>query len=175
MLALLLLLQALIVAAIPAFDGLSGRFSVGLLCQALPTYRPWDLFAIMTITHDTFQPKFQVDCFFYPHPRPYSNNHTGQPGNLTVLPNPRTPPLFFINQNQLWQFNNESTIYSVNFVNTTRTAEFPLQLVLERSAPVRAGHGGGEAPCFTMIKVHMGIQDYFIPAQRPMVTYTIRV
>lgn len=53
----------------------------------------------------------------------------GQPGNLTLDFIRRAPPLFFINRNQLWQYNNETAIYPVNVMNRTDIPHSPLQLV----------------------------------------------
>ncbi|EIW76107.1 hypothetical protein CONPUDRAFT_76523 [Coniophora puteana RWD-64-598 SS2] len=54
----------------------------------------------------------------------------GYTGRAVVQKEP-LPPLFFINQNQLWQYNNESYIYPVNVVNSTLTADAPLQLTID--------------------------------------------
>ncbi|KAF8974569.1 hypothetical protein BDZ97DRAFT_35523 [Flammula alnicola] len=51
-------------------------------------------------------------------------------GNLTVTPNTRTPPLFYINQDQLWLLVNETAVYPVNVHNSTGTHELPMQLIL---------------------------------------------
>ncbi|ESK95993.1 hypothetical protein Moror_7338 [Moniliophthora roreri MCA 2997] len=60
----------------------------------------------------------------------------GNLGNLSIVPFSRiSPPLFYINRNQLWQFQNQSAIFHVNVVNTTEphypTGEIPLQLMLD--------------------------------------------
>ncbi|PFH52718.1 hypothetical protein AMATHDRAFT_139194 [Amanita thiersii Skay4041] len=60
----------------------------------------------------------------------------GSPGNLTVLRHAPMRPLFYIHQNQLWHYQNETAIWPVNLVNVTKTAELPLQLVVQ---PRRAG------------------------------------
>ncbi|KAL0949981.1 hypothetical protein HGRIS_009995 [Hohenbuehelia grisea] len=57
----------------------------------------------------------------------------GHPGNLTYIQN-QQPPLFLINQNWLWQINNETSIYRVNVLNTTGVENLPLQLVLGTKA-----------------------------------------
>ncbi|TFK75915.1 hypothetical protein BDN72DRAFT_874163 [Pluteus cervinus] len=58
----------------------------------------------------------------------------GATGSLSLSVNHKAPPLFYVNQGQLWQPVNETTIYRVNVVNTTHTAypnaNFPLKLVL---------------------------------------------
>ncbi|KAJ6599073.1 hypothetical protein DFH09DRAFT_1021844 [Mycena vulgaris] len=73
-----------------------------------------------------------------------SSHVPGEPGNLTALPTAqlRSPPLFSLNQNQLWQYRNESTIYPVTVVNTTLVEGVPpLQMVLgkQRSGAVTGG------------------------------------
>ncbi len=54
----------------------------------------------------------------------------GNPGNLTMYRN-RSPPLFYIHQNQLWHFHNDSKILAVNVHNSTKSGELPLQLIVE--------------------------------------------
>ncbi|KAG7096966.1 hypothetical protein E1B28_004363 [Marasmius oreades] len=60
----------------------------------------------------------------------------GHFGNLTVSPNSYPPPMFYIRNNQLFLYANETSIFNVNVVNTTTmappTGEFPLQLVVDR-------------------------------------------
>lgn len=64
------------------------------------------------------------------------------------------PPLFFINQSQLWQFYNDSAIYPVNVMNTTGVAQAPLQLVLGAR---RAGMTGGSWRWWgTMLRYDLG-------------------
>ncbi|KAH9918215.1 uncharacterized protein BXZ73DRAFT_105341 [Epithele typhae] len=52
----------------------------------------------------------------------------GNPGNVTLYRN-RSPPLFYVHQNQLWHYHNESAILPVNVHNSTQSAQLPLQLV----------------------------------------------
>ncbi|KAJ7228641.1 hypothetical protein GGX14DRAFT_509269 [Mycena pura] len=59
----------------------------------------------------------------------------GEPGNLTFLPTAqlpsRSPSLFAVSRNQLFQYRNESTVYPVAVKNTTLVDGVPpLQLVL---------------------------------------------
>jgi len=72
------------------------------------------------------------------------SNVPGEPGNLTALPTAQIgrPPLFAVNQNQLWQYLNESTIYPVSVINTTLVDGVPpLQIVLgkQRTGAVAGG------------------------------------
>ncbi|KAI0368148.1 hypothetical protein BV20DRAFT_969752 [Pilatotrama ljubarskyi] len=41
----------------------------------------------------------------------------------------KSPPLFYIHQNQLWHYHNESTIHPVNVHNSTKAAGLPLQMI----------------------------------------------
>ncbi|KAF9259509.1 hypothetical protein L218DRAFT_827043, partial [Marasmius fiardii PR-910] len=60
----------------------------------------------------------------------------GHLGNLTASPNAYPPPLFYIRNNQLLLYANETSIFNVNVINTTTVAhptnEIPLQLVVDR-------------------------------------------
>ncbi|KAK7049528.1 hypothetical protein VNI00_005559 [Paramarasmius palmivorus] len=69
-------------------------------------------------------------------PRHLDTSIPGTFGNLSIVPDNRLPPpLFYINQNHLWQFANASAIFHVNIVNTTEvvhpTGQVPLQLTLD--------------------------------------------
>ncbi|KAJ7771354.1 hypothetical protein DFH07DRAFT_804057 [Mycena maculata] len=62
-----------------------------------------------------------------------SSHVPDEPGNLTALHSSRnrSPPLFSLSQDQLWQYKNESTIYPVSVINTTLVEGVPpLQMVL---------------------------------------------
>ena len=52
----------------------------------------------------------------------------------------KSPPLFYIHQNQLWHYHNDSTILPVNVHNTTGSAQLPLQLIAD---PAPGGVPGG--------------------------------
>lgn len=65
--------------------------------------------------------------------------NAGLPGNVTVYRN-KSPPLFYIHQNQLWHYHNESTILPINVHNSTKAADLPLQLVADTEP---AGVPGG--------------------------------
>ncbi|KAF9462642.1 hypothetical protein BDZ94DRAFT_1194273 [Collybia nuda] len=101
--------------AVPTWEGLNGRNSIGSLVPGA---------AYIEAIGPTREHDYQT--------RHLSVQIPGQPGNLTLAPNTRAPPLFYIHRNQLWQYNNETAIYYVNVVNTTETSHFPLQLVLGR-------------------------------------------
>ncbi|KAI9001443.1 hypothetical protein BD414DRAFT_34374 [Trametes punicea] len=55
----------------------------------------------------------------------------GLPGNVTMYRN-KSPPLFYIHQNQLWHYHNESTILPINVHNSTKAAGLPLQMIAEQ-------------------------------------------
>ncbi|TFK43537.1 hypothetical protein BDQ12DRAFT_731546 [Crucibulum laeve] len=109
----LLCLSIASVAAIPTWEGLNGRGSMGSLVPGASYIE-----ALGPVRDNEVQTKH------------LTVHVPGSLGNLTVAPNSREPPLFYIYQNQLWQFTNETTIYPVNVVNVTGTSDFPLQLVL---------------------------------------------
>ncbi|KAF5387596.1 hypothetical protein D9615_000406 [Tricholomella constricta] len=108
-----LLSLAIFATAVPTWDGARGQISINSLVQGTSYIE-----AVGPIKDDQFRTTH------------LSLVHPGQPGNLTVLPNSRAPPLFYIFRNQLWLFNNETSIYPVNALNTTNKANFPLQLVV---------------------------------------------
>ncbi|KAG6814174.1 hypothetical protein H0H92_000850 [Tricholoma furcatifolium] len=60
-----------------------------------------------------------------------STSDPGYPGNLTVQPDLSSPPLFYVHQNQLWQYINETSILAVNTINATKSSPFPYQLVAD--------------------------------------------
>ena len=67
------------------------------------------------------------------------------------------PPLFYIHQNQLWQFHNESTILPINVHNTTKSGQLPLQLIADRKqGGVPGGRWRWQA---TMLFYENGSQD----------------
>ncbi len=81
----------------------------------------------------------------------------GNPGNVTMYRN-KSPPLFYIHQNQLWHFHNDSTILPVNVHNTTgESAQLPLQLIAD---PTPGGVPGGRWRWqATMLFYENGAQD----------------
>jgi len=57
----------------------------------------------------------------------------GVPGEATISDSDGTaPPVFFVNQRQLWQLTNQTSILAVNLQNVTGKAPVPLKLVLEQ-------------------------------------------
>jgi len=53
----------------------------------------------------------------------------GHPGNLTHVRG-QEPPMFLVNHDWLWQINNQTSVFRVNVLNTTRVGHLPFQLVL---------------------------------------------
>ncbi len=85
---------------------------------------------------------------------------TDQVGKLTITPRARETrtPLFYLNRGRLFQFINDTTIFSVNVVNTTEEApgvpEIPLQLVLsEKTGGISSGSWGWKG---TMLVYQLG-------------------
>ena len=70
----------------------------------------------------------------------------------------RSPPLFYIHQNQLWHFHNESAIMPVNVQNTTGDGALPLQMVVgtRRDEGVQGGRWRWQG---TMLFYENGAQD----------------
>ncbi|EKM59164.1 uncharacterized protein PHACADRAFT_191481 [Phanerochaete carnosa HHB-10118-sp] len=117
MLALLLLCASWVmtVLAIPSFEGVTSWTDIGSLVPGMTT-----LEAIGPSSWDDSGKNpfyFTIDA---PH---------GLTGNATVKKD-SAPPLFYIHNNQLWNFHNASTIYPVNTVNATKSSQLPLQVVV---------------------------------------------
>ncbi|KAF9009072.1 hypothetical protein BDQ17DRAFT_1349476 [Cyathus striatus] len=100
--------------AIPTWEGINVRGSIGSLVPGT-SY-------IEALGPARGNEKSQLRHLSLPVP--------GNPGNLTVMPNYRAPGLFYVGQNQLWNFVNETAIFPVNAINVTSTSEFPLQLIV---------------------------------------------
>ncbi|KAG6817401.1 hypothetical protein H0H87_009045 [Tephrocybe sp. NHM501043] len=105
-----------LVAAVPAFnDGTNRQTTISSLVGPSATY----IEALWTTRKDA---DARTDHL--------SLNKPG-PGNLTILPNARSPPLFYIHREQLWQFNNETSILYVNAINSTEATGYPVQFVVD--------------------------------------------
>ncbi|OBZ70452.1 hypothetical protein A0H81_09886, partial [Grifola frondosa] len=111
------------VAAIPSFEGITSWFDIGSLVpgmsylEALGPKTPNDV-------HIPFYVSIQA-------PR-------GYPGNATIYRN-KSPPLFYIHQNQLWHYHNDSTILPMNVHNSTGSPQLPLQLMVGKTRDVVTG------------------------------------
>ncbi|TFK28747.1 hypothetical protein FA15DRAFT_574575, partial [Coprinopsis marcescibilis] len=57
-------------------------------------------------------------------------------GNLTLLPNYRLPPLYYLKKDRIWQYVNDTTVFPLNVLNVTASAAEnrhpPFQLTLGR-------------------------------------------
>jgi len=107
------LLSLRFIAAIPTWEGMNGRGSIGSLIPGASYIN-----AMGPVVHKGYEKHLTV-------------RNPGQIGNLTLLPDTKfPPPLFYINQNQLWLLVNETTVYPVNIHNSTGFHELPMQLVL---------------------------------------------
>ncbi|KAF8913892.1 hypothetical protein CPB84DRAFT_1757840 [Gymnopilus junonius] len=109
--ALLVLLH--FTAAVPTWEGMNGRSSIGSLIPGAslitakgPVSHPGD------VKHLTV-------------------HNPGTIGNITIRAEARSgSPLFYINRNHLWLLVNETTVYPVNIHNSTTFHDLPMQLVL---------------------------------------------
>lgn len=139
------LLNVIAVNAIPAWEG--GRSAINSLVTGAGYIEALRAPREAHTEHLSIAPLGKITRLYK-----FSNNnkmltpstHSGTPGNLTVAQNYKAPPLFYINGGQLWQPINETTIFSVNLLNTTHVpfadGNYPLQLVL---APKQNGIRGG--------------------------------
>lgn len=112
------------VLAVPSFEGVTSWSSIGSLVPGMTA-----LEAIGPTSWGKQNPfYFTIDA---PH---------GLTGNATVKTD-NSPPLFYIHNSQLWNYHNASTIYPVHVVNSTRSADMPLQVVIgtPRGDVVRGG------------------------------------
>lgn len=131
------LTSLLFVAAVPSFEGVTSWSSIGNLVpgmtyleglgpatsQGTPGHVPF--YMSIAATRGKHRPACQTA-------ESLLTTHTalaGNPGNVTMYRN-RSPPLFYIHQNQLWHYHNESTIMPVNVHNTTGSGQLPLQLIV---------------------------------------------
>lgn len=110
---LLLLLCIPFIAAIPTWEGMYGR-SMGSTVAGASIIE-----AMGPIAYDG-------------HTRHLGPQETETPGNMTILPNVKNPPSFYIYQDQLFLHVNQTTVYPVTIHNSTGTHELPMQLMLGR-------------------------------------------
>ncbi|CAL1700940.1 unnamed protein product [Somion occarium] len=104
------------VYAIPAFEGVTSWSSIGSLVPGI-TYL------------EAIGPDGVGDATYHVPQYMSIQAPRGLPGNATVYRN-KSPPLFYIHNNQLWHFHNESTILPVHVHNSTLTSKLPLQVVV---------------------------------------------
>ncbi|PPQ77774.1 hypothetical protein CVT25_011209 [Psilocybe cyanescens] len=110
LLALLFSLQ--LIAAVPTWEGMNGRSSMGSLIPGASYIEAKGPVSSGSST------------------RHLSVHRAGELGNLSIISNTYEPPYFYISQNQLWLLVNETTVYPVNVHNSTGIHELPMQLIL---------------------------------------------
>nr|GAT59417.1 predicted protein [Mycena chlorophos] len=123
------LLLAAVAVAIPTFDGLSTQHN--FISNVVPRSTP------ITAMGDAMRGKGHHLC----------SHNFDEPGNLTIIQTlHKAPPIFSLSpaDQQLWQFQNESTVYPVTVLNTTGPSDDRpfLQLLVgkqPRSANVISG------------------------------------
>ncbi|TCD70824.1 hypothetical protein EIP91_001514 [Steccherinum ochraceum] len=106
---------ATFVLGIPTFDGMGTFGSINNLVSGLTS-----LEAVGTGGVDPQDPSRHYLAILAPR---------GLPGNATVY-RAKSPPLFYVRNDQLWHFHNESTIHPVSVHNSTASSELPLQVVI---------------------------------------------
>ncbi|KAI0080903.1 hypothetical protein K474DRAFT_1657421 [Panus rudis PR-1116 ss-1] len=115
MLAVSLLTCLTLVLAVPAFEGMTAYSSIGNLVPGLTFLEG---IGPQGAGGDNYNPLYvSIQA-----PR-------GSPGNATLLRNP-SPPLFYVYNDQLWHYHNDSTILPVRVMNSTLTAQLPLQVIV---------------------------------------------
>ncbi|ETW84057.1 hypothetical protein HETIRDRAFT_415774 [Heterobasidion irregulare TC 32-1] len=105
-LVLLVLTFAAAVVAIPTWEGFNSRASIGSLVPGAAA----------------------IEAMGLPYGHPYylsTSAPRGHSGNATVTHTP-DPPMFFVNRNQLFLYTNDSSILTVNVLNTTASDEDPM-------------------------------------------------
>ncbi|KAH9853609.1 hypothetical protein C2E23DRAFT_859153 [Lenzites betulinus] len=117
---------ALFVSAMPSFEGVTSWSSINSLVPGMSQLQ--GLGPIAT----------QNEAGSFPYYMSIAAPR-GLPGNVTMYRN-KFPPLFYIHQNQLWHYHNDSMILPVNVHNATGTAGLPLQI---RTDEQPAGVEGG--------------------------------
>lgn len=130
------LLSLTFVAAIPAFDGMTSWSSdIGNLVPGMSMLQalgpPQDPEAQIPFYLSVAAPR--GECILLAcEETSYSPLYpcAGLPGNATIYRN-QSPPLYYIHQNQLWNYWNETRILRMNVHNSTKQAQLPLQMVLE--------------------------------------------
>ncbi|KIJ70570.1 hypothetical protein HYDPIDRAFT_172360 [Hydnomerulius pinastri MD-312] len=123
-----LLLSVLNVAvSIPTWENLNNRDAIGSLVPGAGFLEA--LGPVRRVNPDSHRPNYLS-----------VNAPRGSPGQA-IIKQDSSPPMFFINHDTLWQYHNETYIYPVNVVNSTLTADAPLQLIVsEKQGGLTGGH-----------------------------------
>ncbi|KAI0053637.1 hypothetical protein FA95DRAFT_1552139 [Auriscalpium vulgare] len=118
------MLHSLLLASLAYITAVSG----------VPT---WERFSSRSSISSLVPIASAIEAKGLPYNEPYylaANAPTGVPGNASVtrVPQPADAPLFFINHNRLYQYTNDSYIFTVNVLNTTAVPgePMPYKLVL---------------------------------------------
>jgi len=109
------------VLCVPAYEGVTQWSTIGNLVPGITTLEAINGQDGLTLEHNV--PSY-VSILA---PR-------GLPGNATIFKS-KSPPLFYIHNNQLWHFHNESTILPVQLRNSTTQARHPLRVVVGDNEP----------------------------------------
>jgi len=117
-----------LVLAIPTYDGMGSFGSINNLVSGLTT-----LEAVGTGGIDPQNPSRHYMTILSPR---------GYPGNATIY-RAKIPPLFYIRNDQLWHFHNESSIHPVKVHNSTASSQLPLQVVVGAKLSKRTEVKGG--------------------------------
>ncbi|KAH6914914.1 hypothetical protein BKA70DRAFT_1557269 [Coprinopsis sp. MPI-PUGE-AT-0042] len=110
--ALVLLCSVSVVVALPAFDGFFGRSSMGAV---VPGASPIEGLSALRRDDQESIPWVSRHLTTY--------EAEGVPANVTLLPNYRQPPIYYVNKDILWQYINGTTILPVNVHNVTESAQ----------------------------------------------------
>jgi len=108
------------VVCIPSWDGFIGarpQVSIGNLVPGASFIEALG----SGVSFERYKPKYL-----------FADAAKGVAGPLSIQENP-SPPLFFINNQQLWQLNNQTSILQVNLMNVTGVPGHPAPLKLELS------------------------------------------
>jgi len=116
---LLLLLPASLVVAVPSWGGILGsrpQISIGSLVPGASFIEALG----QGISYEHYRPKYLS----------IQAPERGLAGSAVIHENP-SPPLFFINNQQLWQVTNATSMLHVNVLNVTNSDAHPAPLKLE--------------------------------------------
>ncbi|KJA24481.1 hypothetical protein HYPSUDRAFT_471304 [Hypholoma sublateritium FD-334 SS-4] len=110
---ILMLLSCHLIVAVPTWEGMNGRSSIGSLIPGV----------------SSIEAKGPVATG--KQPKHLTVHAPGRVSNVTVGPPSKVPPPeFYIHQEQLFLLVNETAVYPINVYNSTTTHHLPMQLVL---------------------------------------------
>lgn len=128
----LMMLSCHLIAAVPTWEGMNGRSSIGSLIPGVSSIEAKGPVATgKQAKHLTVHSPGAPQLSHSFHSVVYSFCISGRISNVTVAPPSKVPPpQFYINQEQLFLLVNETAVYPVNVYNSTTTHHLPMQLVL---------------------------------------------